>query len=173
MRVAILALALVAMLPQTGIRIAAQDVSLEYNVKAAYLFNFTKFVEWPGEAGNGPLTICVAGRNVFGEVLNDLVRGERVNGRPIQTRVILEPEPGCHIVFVPRGAAAAAYVRAARGMPTLTVGESDGFLALGGIANFILDGANVRFEINPVAAESSGLRVSSRLLRLGREGGGT
>ena len=173
MRTAALALAVVAFIPGAQVRTGAQDVSLEYRVKAAYLFNFTKFVEWPRDTADRPLTICVAGRNVFGEVLTDLVRGERVNDRPIETRLILEPEPGCDILFVPRGAAAAAYLRAARGMPVLSVGESSDFLALGGVANFILEGANVRFEIDADAAGRAGLRVSSRLLRLARVGGST
>src|SRR5262245_34871882 len=104
----------------------AQTVPLEYRVKAAYLFNFAKFIEWPVEPG--PLTICVAGRNVFGDVLSDTVKGETINGRPLVVRVLLEPEPGCHITFVPRGAAAPAYLRAARSFPELTVGESADFI---------------------------------------------
>src|ERR1700752_5138115 len=115
-----------------------QDVPLEYRVKAAYLFNFAKFIEWPTEPG--PLTICVAGRNVFGDVLSDTVKGETINGRPIVVRVLLEPEPGCHITFVPRGAAAPAYLRAARSLPELTVGESPAFIARGGIVNFVVEG---------------------------------
>ncbi len=161
-------LVLALVLPGTG---AAQEVSLEYRVKAAYLFNFAKFVDWPDTAGPGPLVICVAGRNVFGDVLDETLRGEAIGGRPVTARVILEPTPGCHIVFVPAGAAAAAYLRAAQDQPVLTVGESPDFLALGGIANFLLEGTNVRFEMNPAAADRAGLRISSRLLRLARESG--
>lgn len=149
----------------------AQDISAEYRVKAAYLYNFVKFVEWPGES-SGPLSICVAGRNPFGSVLDDLVRGESVNGRRIETRVILEPEPDCSVVFVPEGAATAAYLRAARTMPTLTVGESPTFIPQGGIARFYVEGPNIRFEISPPAAERAGLRISSRLLQLARIVGG-
>jgi hypothetical protein len=148
----------------------AQNVPLEYRVKAAYLFNFAKFIEWPNEPG--PLTICVAGRNVFGDVLSETVKGETINGRPLAVRVLLEPEPGCHITFVPRGAAAPAYLRAARGFPELTVGESPDFIAQGGIVNFVVEGGSVRFEIDTAAAEHSGLRISSRLLRLARDPGG-
>src|SRR5688500_16170459 len=101
----------------------AQGVSEEYQVKAAYLYNFLKFVEWPPEAGSGPLTICVAGPNPFGAVLQNLVRGETIDGRRIETRVILEPEPACHVVFVPDGAATRTYLRGVGGMATLTVGE--------------------------------------------------
>jgi hypothetical protein len=151
--------------------LCGQEVPLEYRVKAAYLFNFAKFVEWPGAAAIGPITICVAGRNVFGESLTETVSGESANGRPFTVRVILEPEPGCHILFVPRGAAAVAYLRASQGTPTLTVGESPGFIEQGGIVNFTLEGANVRFEISSDAAERAGLRISSRLLRLARGSG--
>jgi hypothetical protein len=167
MRLIILALVLVA-----SAAVRAQDVPLEYRVKAAYLFNFAKFVEWPAAAAAGPISICVAGRNVFGDALAETVRGEAVNGRPFAVRVILEPEPGCHIIFVPQGAAVAAYLRAARTSPALTVGESADFIEQGGIVNFTLEGANVRFEIDPQAAERVGLRISSRLLRLARGPGG-
>jgi hypothetical protein len=147
----------------------AQDVPIEYRVKAAYLFNFAKFVEWPSSAGDGPLTICVAGRNVFGDVLADTVRGELIGNRAIVSRVILEPEPGCHIVFVPRGAATPAYLKAARTTPVLTVGEASDFIEQGGIATFLIQGGNVRFAIDASAAERAGLRISSRLLRLSRD----
>lgn len=160
------------LVPGAVTAVEAQGVSLEYQVKAVYLFNFAKFVEWPPAAAEGPLTLCVAGRNVFGDVLAETVRGEMIGGRPLAVRVILEPQPGCHVLFVPRGAAAGAYLRAVRSSPVLTVGESPEFLAEGGIANFILDGANVRFEIASEAAERNGLRISSRLLRLARGPGG-
>jgi hypothetical protein len=147
---------------------SAQGVSQEYRVKAAYLYNFLKFVEWPEDAAPGPLTICVAGRNPLGTVLRDLVRDQLVNDRPIEARIILEPEEGCHIIFVPEGAATEAYLRGARGTPVLTVGESSTFLEQGGIANFYIERGNVRFEINPAAAERARIRISSRLLQLAR-----
>ncbi len=146
----------------------AQGVAEEYRVKAAYLYNFLKFVEWPADAGAGPLTICVAGRNPFGTVLQDLVRGESVNRRSIEARVILEPESGCHVVFVPEGSALRAYLRGAIGTSSLTVGESDTFIEEGGIVSFYIDRGNVRFEINPSAAQRAGIHVSARLLQLAR-----
>lgn len=171
MRLRVLAVISVSLLPLLPAQPSAQDVPLEYLVKAAYLFNFAKFVEWPGGAATGPVTFCVAGRDVFGSVLAETIRGEAIGGRALATRVILEPEPGCHVLFVPRGAAAGAYLRAAGGTPTLTVGEQADFLAQGGIVNFLIDGTNVRFEIDAEAAARAGLRISSRLLRLAREPG--
>lgn len=152
----------------TGQPARAQGVSEEYRVKAAYLYNFVKYVEWPAEAATRPLTICIAGRNPFGTVLENLVRDETIEGRRIETRVILEPEPGCHVVFVPDGAATRAYLRGVTTMGALTVGESNTFIEQGGIVNFYIERRNVRFEINPMAADRAGIRISARLLQLAR-----
>jgi hypothetical protein len=147
-------------------RVAAQNVAPEYHVKAAYLYNFVKYVEWPAPGNTGPVNICVAGRNPFGNVLADTIKGEQIEGRPLTQRVILEPEDGCHVIFIPEGAATSAYLRAARGVPTLTVGETDDFLEQGGIIQFVSVANNIRFAINTAAAEQARLQVSSRLLRL-------
>ena len=149
--------------------VQAQDASLEYQVKAAYLYNFVKFIEWPETARTGPLTICTAGGNPFGAALDDIVRGESIDGRPIAARTIEASQPGCDVVFVPRGVVAAEYLRAARAAPVLTVGESPDFIAQGGIVNFVLDAGMIRFEIDRDAAGRAGLQISSRLLRLARE----
>ena len=147
--------------------VVAQEVSLEYQVKATYLYNFAKYVQWPAAARTGPLNFCIAGRNPFGPVLEDTIRNEVVDGRSLTTRTILEPEPGCHVLFVPDGPAVGAYLNAARGTPTLTVGESSDFLARGGIISFVSDGGKyVRFAINTEAAEQAQLQVSARLLQL-------
>lgn len=165
MRRLVVAIAIVAVGAVAG---SAQDIPLEYRVKAAYLFNFVRFVEWPAEAPAGPVTICIAGRNPFGDVLADTVRGETVGGRPIVSRVIADPDPGCDVLFIPRGMAPAAWLRGSRAKPTLTVGEHDGFVEQGGMINFVQDGRNVRFQIEGDAASRAGLRISSRLLRLSR-----
>lgn len=145
-----------------------EEVSLEYRLKAGYLFNFVKFIEWPPEADSDQLTICVAGRNPFGDVLAEIVRGEMVHERRLATRVILTPEPGCHVVFVPQDVASTPYLRAARHTPTLTVGEVPGFIAQGGIVNFVREDGKVRFQISAQAADRAALRISSHLLRLAR-----
>jgi hypothetical protein len=147
----------------------AQEVTLEYRVKAAYIYNFVRFVDWPaGALGDGPLNICVAGRNPFGSALGEMVQGEDVDGRALVVRVILEPEPGCHVMFIPRGAAMSAYLRAIGSSPVLTIGETPEFAHDGGIITFVLEGGSVRFEINQEAATRARLQVSSRLLRLAR-----
>lgn len=155
-----------------GATLGAQEPAptLEYRVKAAFIYNFVQYVEWPADAlGSGPLTICVAGHNPFGAALSDTVQGETLGARPIGVRVILEPEPGCHVLFVPTGSATSAYLRASQMMPILTIGETPDFIPQGGMISFVLEGANVRFVIDQQAAERVGLRVSSRLMRLARQ----
>jgi hypothetical protein len=159
-------LALVLLLAAASAALS-QESSLEYRVKAVYLFNFVKFVEWPAPADTGPVIICVAGRNPFGGVLEETLKGEVVKERPLTSRVILEPDPGCHVLFVPRGAGS-AFLGAARGSAMLTVGETPGFLSQGGIINFIVEEGKVRFEIDPKAAERADLHISSHLLRMSR-----
>lgn len=149
---------------------AAQEVSREYRVKAAFLYNFVKFVEWPPRSAPAPVpvTICVAGRNPFGTVLADTVRGEVVARRTLDARVIDAPDDVCDVLFIPAGVSASPYLRAVRGAPVLTVGEVPGFIEQGGLVRFYLDGGTVRFEINREGAERGGLRISSRLLQLAR-----
>ena len=145
-----------------------QETPLEYQVKAAYLYNFLKFVEWPARAVNGSLTICIAGRSPFGDALDDIVRDESIEGHAIAARVAAAPQPGCNVMFVPHDVPAAEFLRAARTAPVLTVGESADFIAQGGVINFVRDGGMIRFEIDQEAATRAGLRISSRLLRLAR-----
>jgi hypothetical protein len=157
---------------------SAQEPPLEYQVKAAFLYNFTQFVEWPPDAFPGPtapMTLCVAGVNPFGALLDQLVAGEVHDGRRFAVRRVTPAGDftGCHVLFVPRTerARTAAILARARGPATLTVGEFPEFLAAGGIVNFFLEENKVRFEIQQAAAERAGLRISSRLLRLARVSG--
>ena len=162
---AALVLALVTALPG-----AAQDAPLEYRVKAAYLFNFIKFVEWPaGPVPEGtPFTICVAGDNPFDTALDETIRGETVGGRPLQWRPA-EGNDTCQVLFIPHDVDPVPFLKRTRMQPVLTVGESPEFLRQGGIINFVRDGGKVRFEISQEAASRAQLRISSRLLRLARE----
>jgi hypothetical protein len=162
-RFRILLLALLAAAP-----VRTQEVPVEYQVKAAYLYNFARFVEWPARVLTERLNICVARPSPFGDVLSNTVRDETVGGRQVAAREIGDPDGSCQVLFIPRDAPADIYLRTARGTPTLTVGESPTFIRQGGIVNFIREGANVRFEIDEEAARRAGLRISSRLLRLAR-----
>jgi hypothetical protein len=96
------------------------------------------------------------------------LRGERIHDSTLITRVIVMPEAGCHVIFVPQGVATTPYLRAARNSPTLTVGETPGFITQGGIVNFILEKGMIRFQISSRAADRAELRISSHLMRLAR-----
>ncbi len=152
----------------TAVVLAAQDVSLEYRVKAAYLYNFVKYVEWPARQG-GTILICIAGQNPFGTVLEGLVRDERIHGLPLATKTILGFEPDCNVIFTPSTSNIPVYLRESAGMPILTVGETPRFIEQGGMVNFFVDkGGAVRFEINRTIADRAKLRISSRLLQFAK-----
>ncbi|MBI5693608.1 MAG: YfiR family protein [Verrucomicrobia bacterium] len=145
----------------------------EHEVKAAFLLNFARFVEWPATGGTGALVIGVAGPSPVFEPLQAMVAGETVRGRRILVHALTENEDprSCQVLFVSResGAETAALVRQVAGLPILTVGEADTFCALGGMINLFLEGSAIRFEVNRTALADSGLRVSSRLLQLARK----
>jgi hypothetical protein len=145
----------------------------EYLVKAAFLYNFAKFVEWPSDAfktPQDPLMLCVLGHNPFGNALEDVIRGKAIDGRSVAFRRVADAHAAsaCQILFV--SAAEGERFRSLYGnvkpAAILTVGEAPGFAADGGVINFKLDGGHVRFEINLDAAEHAQLHISSKLLSL-------
>ena len=152
---------------------AAAPTAKEYEVKAAFLFNFAQFVEWPAEAFESPqmpVGIGILGDDPFGDILEQTIRGETVKGRPIVVHRSKQIEnlKHCHLLFVGRSEKGRlAHIFAVlEGAHCLTVGETDQFARAGGIIIFRLQGTNIRFEINVDAARHSGLRISSKLLRL-------
>ena len=163
------------LLASAGLAFAQETAPLEYELKAAFLDNFVKFVEWPPEAfavARSPLTICVYGTDPFGTSLDGVVRGESLGERSllIQRPEKLDELRDCHVLFVSRSERQRMPEVLARveGTPVLTVGDTDGFLRAGGMINFVLEDNKVRFLINQAAAERSGLRISSKLLRLAK-----
>jgi hypothetical protein len=147
--------------------------TLEYELKAAFLYNFVKFVEWPPDAFVGersPLTLCVFGEDPFGGSLDGAVRGETLGERPltIQRPDDLDELRDCQVLFVSRSERnrMAEVLARVEGAPVLTVGDADGFLRAGGMINFVLEENKVRFLINQTAAERGRLRISTKLLRL-------
>lgn len=148
---------------------------LEYPLKAAFLYNFVKFVEWPADAFAGersPLTICVYGTDPFGDTLDNVVRGETVGERGliVQRPESLDDLRDCRVLFVSRSERPRfpEVLSRIQGEPVLTVGDTDGFLKAGGVINFVLEENKVRFLINPEAAGRSRLKISSKLLRLAK-----
>ncbi|MEZ4331892.1 MAG: YfiR family protein [Myxococcota bacterium] len=152
---------------------APANAESEDEVKAAFLFNFVRYVEWPAGAFAGPessIRICLIGGDGFETVLTEAVSGRMVGERTVEVSAIggLDRAGGCHLLFFGEHASAAGErVAAALGaMPVFTISDRAGFAEEGGIANFMLVGQKIRFAINPDAARRSGLRISSSLLRL-------
>jgi len=153
----------------------ARAAPKEYEVKAVYLYNFAKFVEWPAAAFEKPQTpysICVFGNDPFGDLL-DIAASESVQGRRMAVRRLgdVKNVTGCHILFVsPSERGKLATILAAIGQfPTLTVGEDEDFTRAGGCLRFYLAEDNkVHFEINVQATEKARLKVSAKLLNLAR-----
>ena len=151
----------------------AEPVAEEYQVKGAFLLNFTKFVDWPPQVFEGPgapIAICILGENPFGPLLDRAARETVVANRTVSVRQVSDGQQAshCQIVFV--GASERkrwrAWLEALRGRSVLTVGESDGFLTNGGVVNFKLEGDRVRIEISTEAADRAGLHISAKLLNL-------
>ncbi|HXS97354.1 MAG TPA: YfiR family protein [Candidatus Limnocylindrales bacterium] len=145
----------------------------EYKVKAAFLMNFTKFVEWPPSAfadSSSPLTICVIGDDPFGSDLDQAVEGETAGGRRLAVqRMRRTPAPKtCQVLFIPRNEKGTAELLQAAGPGVLTVGDRDNFLSEGGMVTFVLHARHVRFDINLPAASKAGLTISARLLAVAR-----
>lgn len=142
----------------------------EYEVKAAFLFNFAKFIEWPAPPPNA-IELCVVGDDPFGSKLEDTVSGKTINGQPIVVRRLKAGDNprNCQIAFI--GASdreTRSILDLLRGASTLTVGESPNFAKQGGMINFVLKDNRVQFEINVDAAEQAHLKISSKLLILAR-----
>jgi hypothetical protein len=151
---------------------SAATVDREYQIKAVFLLNFARFVAWPREAfasDTAPLQLGVLGHDPFGTYLDDAVRGETVNHRPITVRRFerLEDVTNCHVLFIGRSETANLdrILERLNGRKILTVGDSDNFAELGGIIGFVKQNEKVRLQINLDAAKSSELTISAKLLR--------
>jgi hypothetical protein len=152
---------------------AEQPPPLEYQVKAAFLLNFTKFVEWPSDGfldAASPIAICVAADDPIAPVLEQMLEGESVDGRKV---VMLRAPPdlsrSCQVLFVGKGEREVPKLLSSLRATVLTVGETEGFLADGGMINFVIDNRRVRFDINQKAVTNSSLKLSSKLFNVARK----
>ncbi len=151
----------------------AQDVS-DANLKAAYIYRFSPFTEWPTSAlsPNGPLTMCVVGDAAVGAALERTVKDLTVHNRPVVVAFGPPDRPPspCHILYVSgvSPAQATRLIAGVRDVPVLTMSDLEGFNRLGGIAELFYESGQLRFAIRPDAVERSGLQLSSRLLLLSR-----
>ena len=151
---------------------AAAEAPTESQIQAAFLLNFTKFIEWPAGSLGAPYSsfnICILGNKPFGGAIDQVVAGEVVYGRKVGIQKLdREPEAGfCQIVFTgPQDYDPKMLARLGRGVLTVGVGQS--FIRNGGMIGFVLENRRVSFEINRAAAESAGLVISSRLLAVAK-----
>jgi hypothetical protein len=145
----------------------------EYQVKAAYLFNFGKFVKWPAaipaEKDNS-FTFCVLGQDPFGRALDSILAGEDLSGKPVAIRRIAKPQDSgpCRVLFISSTEEShlKEILTVIDDSGVLTVSDIPGFSRRGGMIQFVVEGNKVRFEINLTSAENAKLTLSSELLKV-------
>lgn len=146
----------------------------EYQVKAAFLYNFTRFVEWTPasfKAADSPFVIGIIGNGPFGIILDDIVKGEKAGGHQIMIRRYqnVKEIKDCHILYInAESLKIKQTLSALKGRNILTVSDAANFTRWGGIIRFYTEDNKVRFEINAAAAKTAKLRISSKLLNLAR-----
>lgn len=151
---------------------AQQAKPTEYDVKSAYLYNFSRFVQWPDSSAdkNDLFRICVLGRDPFGPALDATLAGRTVDGHKTVARRIEKPEEasGCRILFISSSedGQLKAILSVLNHMGVLTVSDIPQFSDRGGMIEFVPEGARVRFEVNLKAAQDAGLMLSSELLKV-------
>jgi len=157
--------------------VAAADsdeaAAIEYKVKAGFLVNFVKFAQWPDNtfpSTNSPIIIGLFETDPAAPVLERALEQKTAGSRPLQVRRFSATEPpvNCHLFFLSRAeqAQAGRLLDRVKGIPVLTVSESEGFARGGGMINFVMKGGNIRFEINLAAVERAGLQISSKLANM-------
>jgi len=168
-----LALALACLIFPSA-KLAAQQKPTEYSVKAVYLYNFGKFVQWPATASSelkaNSFEICILGQDPFGSALDTVVKGEKIDGQPLMTRKLesVDAAENCRIVFISSSEKdrLGAVLQALRSKPSLTVSDLPDFCNRGGMIQFVLEGDKVRFLVNLAPAEKARLTFSSQLLKV-------
>jgi hypothetical protein len=146
--------------------------SREFHVKAVFLYNFAQFVGWPDEAfetPDSPLVIGILGLDPFGETLDAMVRGEKVNGHPLVVKRYrrIRDIDRCHILFISgsEGPRTEQVAEALRGKSVLSVCDWEGLARRGAMVRFVMERNRVRLQINLESAKAAGLNISSKLLR--------
>jgi hypothetical protein len=171
------ALAVLLSLGGLGICVAQTDAQrAEYRVKAAFLYKFTEYIEWPDDSFARPqntLEIGIIGADVLADDLAQMAAGHSVGGRPVTVRKLRPGEPvvGLHVLFVGRSQASALadLLVATKGRSVVTVTESDNALSLGSMINFVVVEDKVRFDIALQSVEQGNVKISARLLSVARK----
>jgi hypothetical protein len=152
---------------------SAQDVT-EPALKAAFIYNFALFTEWPGGIPRPaePFVVCVVGDAAVGEALERALKGRARGGRSMTVSVMSPagPQPACHVLYVSGVSPdrAAQLLVGLRDVPVLTIGDLDRFTELGGIAQFFFEHGQLRFSVKVASAERAHLQISSKLLALAK-----
>jgi YfiR/HmsC-like len=155
--------------------LAGNSTTDEYAVKAAFLYHFAQFVEWPQESfkdGGSALTYCTLGEDPFHGALDTSLRGKTIGTRPLRVVHFKQQQEiyGCQVLFI--GAAEKKQIPSVltslKGSPVLSVGDTEHFAEEGGMIGFLVEENKMHFEINLEAAERSKLKISSRLLALAK-----
>lgn len=156
--------------------VRAQDSApTEYQLKAVFLYNFAKFIDWPPGSfatPQSPFLICILGVDPFGSAIDDTLKNKTVGDRPLVVERAKEPAEvrHCQIVFISASEKhrLPEILIALQGANALVVGDTDGFADTGGTVQLMLEQNHIRFAINTDAADSAGLRISSKLLALAK-----
>jgi len=174
LRTILVGLGLASMCSQGSIKVAGQAPN-EYRVKAAFILNFARFIEWPADAysDGSSLVVGIIGDDPFGGAL-DQINGASVNGRRITIRRLRLGDNlrACQILFISSSERnrLGRILESVRGASVLTIGEVPQFTQSGGILKFVIQNDKVRFEINAGTASLARLKVSSKLLALSKTG---
>ena len=176
MRQQIRACLLLLLLFFLGAPVRAQDAPVgESDLKAAFLYNFTKFIEWPAEAfakEDAPVVVGVYGDEEFTQNLRTLLADKKAHNRPFTVRRLINPQDAktCQILFFRANETKkmGAVYESIKRLPILTVGESEDFLDQGGMFSLVFEDKQLRFDVNTAAAENAKLTISSKLLRLAK-----
>lgn len=157
-----------------------EDKPTRYEVEAAYLFNFGRFVDWPSAHPGAPFLICVLGDDPFGPILDRTVAGESLDSRSVQDKRIAHPQDatGCSILYISSSESTrlSKILLAIQEAPVLTVSDIPDFVQQGGMIQFVLREGRVRFAVNLTPTQRNGLLLSSELLKVAVQvtrGGGT
>jgi len=153
-----------------GAAAAQRTATAEDDIKAAFLLNFTRFVDWPAAAAAGPFHLCTVAEPAFESAVNRTIAGESTAGRPIVRATPETPEAAraCDLLFLSRRETGRAerWLSAVRSQPVLVVGETTAAADAGAAITFVIEDNRVKFDVNEDAASRAGLKISSKLLRV-------
>lgn len=167
-----LAAAVVAALAMPGVARTATDPTSEAAVKAAFLYKFAQFTDWPPRAADAPLTVCIVGDSGVAAEFGEFARNRPIAGHPIDARAVAADAPmrACDVLFMSMSETrrAGAALEVLKSLPILTVSDDRQFAESGGVVALFIENGRMRFSINTDAADRAGLRLSSRLLSLAK-----